>query len=91
MLTEAEIRAKYKKLHDELSDAYYAGTSELTKEEFDIQHGQIWADMEAELIAAGYRQPPPEPLAFTASPPGTAIGKRLNNMEDFLKRLHPGR
>ncbi|MBA7588429.1 hypothetical protein ES708_30487 [subsurface metagenome] len=32
----------------------------------------------------------PEPLAFTASPPGTALGKRLNNIEDFLGRLYPG-
>ncbi|MBA7579994.1 hypothetical protein ES708_21880 [subsurface metagenome] len=32
----------------------------------------------------------PEPLAFTASPPGEAIGKRLKNMEDFLERLPPG-
>ncbi len=32
----------------------------------------------------------PEPLVFTASPPGEAIGKRLKNIEDFLKRLYPG-
>ncbi len=29
----------------------------------------------------------PEPLAFTASPPGAAVGKRLKNIEDFLERL----
>lgn len=31
----------------------------------------------------------PEPLAFTASPPGEAIGKRIRNIEDFLERLYP--
>jgi len=54
MPTEAEIKAKYKKLHDDLSESYYAGTSGLTKEEFDAQHGKIWADMEAELITEGH-------------------------------------
>jgi len=58
MLTEIEIKAKYKKLHDDLSDAYYGGTSGLTKEEFDLQHGKVWNDMEAELIAEGYLTPP---------------------------------
>lgn len=60
-MTAEKIKTKYKTLHDELSEAYYAGTSGLTKEEFDLQHGKIWADMEAELIAEGYRQPP-EPV-----------------------------
>lgn len=61
MTTEIEIKAKYKKLHDDLSEAYYGGTSGLTKEEFDIRHGKVWADMEAELIAEGYLTPPPPP------------------------------
>lgn len=89
-MTEAEIKAKYKALHDTLAESYYGGTSGLTKEEFDIQHGKIWNDMEAELIAEGYRQPPPEPLVFTASPPGEALGERLNSIEAFLKEAFPG-
>ena len=52
-MTAKEIRTKYKDLHDNLSDTYYK-KHELTKEEFDIRHGQIWGDMEAELIAGGY-------------------------------------
>lgn len=32
----------------------------------------------------------PEPLAFTACPPGMAIGERLNNIEDFLEKRYPG-
>ena len=61
-MLEKEIKATYKALHDELSEAYYDGTSSLTKEEFDLQHGKIWADMEAELIAVGYLKPP-EPVS----------------------------
>lgn len=53
----AEIKETYKNLHDSLSDSYYK-RHELTKEEFDLQHGKIWADMEAELIAEGHIQPP---------------------------------
>jgi len=56
-----EIKARYKRQHDELSDAYYGGTSELTKEEFDIQHGQVWNDMEAELTAEGFIKLPEPP------------------------------
>lgn len=34
-------------------------------------------------------EPLPEPLVFTASPPGAAIGQRLTNIEDFLKEAYP--
>lgn len=57
MLSEKQIIAKWKKQHDILSEAYYAGTSGLTKEEFDSQHGAIWEMLESELIEAGYIQP----------------------------------
>ncbi len=57
-MTEKDIRDKYRKLHDDLSASYYDGKSGLTKEEFDAQHGQIWSDMEAELIAEGHIKPP---------------------------------
>jgi len=49
MKTKQQIIAKYKKQHDELSQAYYTGTSGLTKEEFDRQHGQNWDNMDAKL------------------------------------------
>jgi len=53
-MNEAEIREKYKQLHDDLSYQYYKeGT--LSKEDFDRQHGQIWNGMETELILEGYR------------------------------------
>jgi len=55
-----EIRAKYKELHDLLSESYY-NFHNITKDEFDTQHGKIWNDMEAELLAKGYLKPP-EPV-----------------------------
>ena len=56
-MTETEIKAKYKKLHDTLTSKFYSGKSKLSKEEFDLQHGKIWSDMEVELIAEGYLRP----------------------------------
>ncbi len=32
----------------------------------------------------------PKPQVFEASPPGLALGERLNNIEDFMERLYPG-
>ena len=60
-MTEDEIRDKAKQDHATLSASYYAGTSGLAKEQFDIQHGQVWADMEAKLIAGGYWRIPEPP------------------------------
>lgn len=76
MPTEAEIKAKYKNLHDDLSKSYYGGTSGLTKEEFDAQHGQIWADMEAELIAGGY---------LTLPEPVRDLAKELDTLKTWAK------
>ncbi|MBA7569582.1 hypothetical protein ES708_11323 [subsurface metagenome] len=47
-------------------------------------------DEELEALGMDRSKLPPEPLVFTASPPGTAIGKRLNNIEDFLREAYPG-
>ena len=56
-----DIIGKYKKLHDELTERYYKN-HELTKEEFDLQHGQIWQDMEEEMANEGYVSPKPRDL-----------------------------
>jgi len=56
-MTEAEIRTKYKELHDLLTESYY-NFHNISKEEFDIQHGKIWSDMEAELTREGHLTPP---------------------------------
>lgn len=53
------------------------GAIEITKEEFD------------ECIASLPVTPPLEPLVFTASPPGEALGERLNNIEAFLREAYP--
>lgn len=79
MPTEAEIVSNWKEQHNILSDAYYAGTSGLTKEEFDSQHGAIWEMMESELIEAGYKQIPIPPRDLTAEIDG--IKTRLVALE----------
>ncbi len=60
MTTEVEIKAEYIKSHDKLEEQYYKYNL-ITKEEFDLLHGQNWNDMEAELLAGGYIKPP-EPV-----------------------------
>lgn len=78
MPTEAEIKANYKAQHDALSEGYYAGTSGLTKEQFDQQHGQIWSDMEATLIAAGYLIPPV---------PARDLAAEVDELKEKVKKL----
>ncbi len=65
-MTEKKIKVTYKRLHDDLSEIYYDGTMGITKEDFDLQHGQIWSDMEAELIDKGYLAPPKPPRDLLA-------------------------
>lgn len=90
MASEPEIRAKYKTLHDDLSERYYQ-RHELTKEQFDTQHGQIWADMDAELIDAGYKQPPEiiTPPIFTPENLALGVDQRVSHIEAFLKQIYP--
>ncbi len=65
MATEKKIKNKYQKLHGDLSEVYYK-RHELTKEEFDLQHGKVWNDLESELISEGYLKPPVPPRDLTA-------------------------
>jgi len=67
-MTEKEIKIKYKKLHDDLSNIYYNQEPEgqLSKEDFDSSHGAIWASMEDELISEGYRTIPEPPRDLIA-------------------------
>lgn len=60
---EQQIKAKYKKLHDELSAVYYkarGGSADPAhlKAEFESQHARIWVDLAMELANAGYTKPP---------------------------------
>ena len=60
MPTEKKIKSNHKILHDSLSEDYYKNKL-MSKEDFDYYHGQNWNDMEAELIAGGYKKLP-EPV-----------------------------
>ncbi len=65
-MTEKAIKATYKRLHDDLSSIYYDGTMGVTKEDFDLHHGQVWANMEAELVDKGYLILPEPPRNLIA-------------------------
>ena len=72
-----EIRARYKELHDNLGESYYK-RHELSKEDFDLQHGKIWNDMEAELISEGYLTPPE---------PARDLEKEIDELKEKIKEL----
>jgi len=57
MLTKAGLKKKYQKLHSDLEARYYK-KHELTKEEFDQLHGELWNNYDTEMLASGYKQPP---------------------------------
>lgn len=65
MPTAQKIITSYKKLHDELSAAFYkkkrAGKVTAAEQaDFDTKHRKIWVDMQAELEAAGLASPLPQ-------------------------------
>ena len=82
-MLQEEIRAKYTKQHNELSASYYGGTSGLTKEQFDTQHGKVFSDMDAELkMASDYVEPvPPRDLAAEID----ALKVRISALEAKIK------
>jgi len=66
----------YRMLHDDFDPDWQPG---------DEPHGTLtFTDEPAP------QSPVEEKLVFTASPPGTAIGQRLNHIEDFLEEAYPG-
>ena len=81
MPIEKEIKTKYKELHDLLSESYY-NFHNISKEAFDAQHGQIWADMETELIVEGYLTTPEPPRDLLAE-----IDELRNENADIRARL----
>ena len=68
MPTEKEIKDIHKQLHDDLADIYYGQEpkGQLTKEEFDALHGQIWNTMRDDLIAEGHLTIPEPPRDLVA-------------------------
>jgi len=77
MLTEKEMKEESKSLHDNLSEAYYK-KHKLTKKEFDLQHGKIWADLEAKLITRGF---------LTLPEPARDLVKEIDNLKARLDAL----
>lgn len=80
-MTKDEIIEHYKDRHGELTRKYYADKENYPggKAAFDLAHSQIWADMDAALIEAGYMEPPANPS------PG--IEERLNDIEARIAAL----
>ena len=65
-MTKKELTDQARTDHDTLSGAYYGGDSGLSKIDFDLQHGQIWIDLEAALIAGGFKETPIPPRDLEA-------------------------
>ena len=68
-MSEKEIRDKAKLVHDTRSATFYALSPKgrkKAKAKFDLDHGKIWSDMEAELLAAGYLTIPKPPRDLEA-------------------------
>ena len=68
MLTEKEIKNIHKQLHDDLSEIYYGQEpkGQLSKEEFESLHGQIWDTMRDDLITEGHLTIPEPPRDLLA-------------------------
>ena len=66
----------FRMLHDDFDPDWQPG---------DEPHGTLtFTDEPAE------QTPLPPKLVFNSSPPGSALGVRLKNVEDFLKEAYPG-
>lgn len=56
-MKQADIRKKYKRLHDDLTECFYQ-RGEMSQSEFDAEHHRMWADIEVELkLADDYVEP----------------------------------
>lgn len=78
-MKQADIREKYKRLHDDLAERFYR-KGEMSQGEFDAAHRRIWADMEAELkLADDYVEPEP----FEAD----VVLRRITELEERITRL----
>ena len=80
MITEKQIVASFKMTHDDLSEWYYSGKSNLDKAHFDAAHRQIWVDLDELLIARGFR---PRPV------PARDLAIELDALEVRVKKLEP--
>jgi len=60
MVTEIELKGNYLRQHTDLEILYY-DFGAMDKETFDSQHGQLWNNLDADMIAAGFKEPPVPP------------------------------
>lgn len=76
MQMKAEIDQKYRDIHDELGERYYQ-RQEISKEDFDRLHGELWNNYEQELINAGLVVEPklPRDLEAEIDELKTKVGK----------------
>jgi len=79
MPSEKETKTNYKELHDLLSESYY-NFHNISKEEFDIQHGEIWSNCEEELKTASDYIAPITPRNLEAE---------IDLMWEKLDEIHP--
>lgn len=76
----SKIDEKYQDQHEELRQRYYE-RGEITKEEHDLLHAQLWSNHHQELVNAGLAEPisPPEP-----TPPTRDL---IAEMDDLTARV----
>jgi len=86
MPSKQEIIEDYTTLHDELTRRYYSDPNNFPggKDEFDRQHGLIWKNMEADLVAEGYHQLPGPTLEERV----TALEARIYSLENEWIEWH---
>ncbi len=65
MPSEKKLMKDAQIAHDNLSEDYYT-SGLMSKEDFDYYHGEIWNDLETDLIASGYLTVPEPPRDLEA-------------------------
>ncbi len=76
-MIEKDIRNKYRRIHDNLSEDYY-DKHLMSKEDFDYYHGENWNALEAELIAEGY---------LILAEPARDLAQEIDELKDEVKAL----
>ncbi len=100
-MTKEAIDQKYLELHSQLGLEFFDIVDEDLPTQhrvlkagksigkFNLAHGELWRNHEAELIAGGFMEAPPpplEPVPPFEPPPG--VSEKVGYIEQFLKRLY---
>ena len=77
------IAEKYKKQHDTLSEAFYIkkrgqGVTAQEQIDFDSAHGNIFRNMNNELMDMGYKEPPTPPRD---------LGREIDELKQEIEKL----